>query len=176
VLHAAGLVDVSFVPEEARLEGEYIHRALALEHDGDLDDESLSPRLRDYVEAYRRLARELRLEPQRWETAVADLSVGYAGTFDLVASIGPDLWILDYKRTEPTFVAGIQLSAYRRALVPLYTPQQIARMRRGVITWTTDGLEARLIPYPIQTNFLHEGRFLAALEIFRCRMELGLLT
>ena len=195
VLVAAGLIDTTFFTENGRTEGDYLHRALALDHEDALDEPTLDLALVPYVAGWRWLKAELGLTPLLWECPVCDPVAGYAGMFDLVA-IAEDrtgahvLWLLDYKRRKPGPAADLQLAAYRRAIVRMPEPDRadpgelaawklIRRpetfIRRGIVTWAANGRPS-LNPCDMRTAARDEHRFLAALEVVKCKQEWGLLT
>lgn len=194
VLKGAGLVDTRFFTDEARLQGTYIHAALALDHEGALDDGALDPALVPYVAGWRWLKREMHLTPLLWETAICDPAVGYAGTFDLVAVrrvsplADPEYWLIDFKRSAPPMSAAIQTAAYRRAIVWMPEPDAAADLlpvwrevrgqviRRAIVTWDGETCRPMWMPFEMRHSARDEQRWLAALEIYRCKQEMGLLA
>lgn len=199
IIAAAGLAPGDWYTEQARVEGQYLHEAIALDHEGALDEDTLDPLLRPYLEGWRTLRREIGLVPLLWEFGVCDPVAGYAGTLDLVAIrdvtangfvghayLGPEYWLIDLKRRKPSMGAALQTAAYRRALArgPMPTDARQAAVltaiagktiRRGIVTWDAR-LHARLIPYDLRHAARDETRFLACLEVYKARQEAGYLS
>lgn len=192
IIAAAGLAPSQWFTDSARTEGSYLHDAIALDHEGALDDATLDPLLRPYVDGWRWLKRELHLFPLLWEFGVCDPHAGYAGTLDLVAVLAPptgpiEYWLIDLKRREPSIGAALQTAAYRRALVrgPLPTEAKLAdlveairgrMLRRGIVTWDATSLRPKLLPFDIRHSARDETRFCAALEVYRMKQEAGYLS
>jgi hypothetical protein len=90
------------------------------------------------------------------EEMVASLKHGYAGTFDAMAVIGGELWLLDYKTSTGTYAeTGLQLAAYANADF-IGKPGDPKRYRipkptrYGVVHIRPEGAE--LVPYSV-TDF-----------------------
>jgi hypothetical protein len=121
-LREAGVIDPTWFTEDAAIRGTYVHQAIALDHEGDLDDESLDPLIAPYVCAYRRFREESGFVEAAWEEQVADEDLGVAGTLDLRGAFPrralrhPGIDLLDIKTgTVPSWV-GYQTAAYARLL------------------------------------------------------------
>ena len=105
---------------KAMARGSEIHRhGESLARTGEVTDvapEDLGP-----VTAYARWLDKARVEPVAVERAVINRSWNYAGSFDLVATVGETLWLLDLKTGEPPRTGKpyaehvLQLSAYAHA-------------------------------------------------------------
>jgi hypothetical protein len=161
----AGLIDARWHTDEAALRGTYVHAAIALLHEDDLDVDRLDASLLPYVNAYLRFVTESGFERQAWEERVCDALLGYAGTLDLRGRFveqahGIDL--IDIKTGTVPGWAGYQTAGYARCL-----PDR--PIRRWALNLRADGkyslqrLEART----------DERVFLAALTI--AQVKRGLL-
>lgn len=179
IIAGAGLVDTRWYTDEARVEGTYLHQALALDHEGVLDMATLDEALVPYIESWRTLRAQLGITPWRWELQMVSVRYGFAGTTDLVATCdaGGPAWLIDFKRRAPQPVpARLQLAAYAILARECGDPAISALcMRRAVVTWTDVG-KIRLDTLDVGDHRRHEYLFLAALEVYRCKQEAGLLT
>ena len=121
-LEEAGLIDSRWWTEEACIRGTHVHAAIALDREGDLDDESLDPVLRPYVDAYRRFLHESGFEVDASEERVCDELLGAAGTLDVRGRLPrpalkhPGIDILDIKTGAVPSWVGYQTAAYARML------------------------------------------------------------
>jgi hypothetical protein len=87
ILESVGLSpDFSGVPaadlEFARQRGSAVHLATAYDDRGDLDEDSLDPRIAPYLEAWRQFRRDFHFEPTEIEFMFYSKKHGYAGTLD----------------------------------------------------------------------------------------------
>jgi hypothetical protein len=87
ILESVGLSpDYSGVPadhlEFARDRGDKVHKATALDDRGDLDEDTLDPRIAPYLEAWRQFRRDHHFEPVEIEFMFYSKRHGYAGTLD----------------------------------------------------------------------------------------------
>jgi hypothetical protein len=120
ILSTAGLVDLSRVPpqvlERKRQLGRAIHRACEL-HDLDLlDDASVSPEVRPYLDAWVEWKAMTHYEPLLSEYRVYSERYGYAGTFDRLGLIQGRQVLIDIKSSAVVGPAvGPQTAGYLRA-------------------------------------------------------------
>lgn len=175
ILQDAGLADFSkpWFTEDARLRGQLVHAAIALDNEGDLDDETLDPVLAGYVHGWRRYLAEQGATVEHFETAVCDRTVGYAGTLDAIVleagQTGPTRrTVLDIKPAIYPSV-GPQTAAYARCARALY--DQPVLFRRAALVLPGDGTYTR-VPLEASTDELD---FLAAVRIARFRRTHGLI-
>lgn len=157
-IRAAGLMDDRFWTTEARDRGTLVHQTCALIDEGVLDWTSLDPALEGYARAWEGfLAQTEGL--LLWETVVADLERGYAGTLDCVAMLRGDKtpWLIDVKTNHAAPWTALQTAAYAR---PVRTLLNEPRLKRGVVV-LTDG-RAQLTEY---TERGDEKLFLHLVEI-----------
>lgn len=100
--------------------GVAVHAAVALDVRGGLDEESLDPRLRPWIEAWREYWRRSladRFEVEAVERIVWHPQHDYAGRLDLLlrAREGGDLALIDVKTGRPAPAARLQTAAYAAA-------------------------------------------------------------
>jgi hypothetical protein len=82
-LDDAGLVDKTWWTDDARTRGAYVHAAIVLHHDHDLDLDGLDDVLRPYVTAYLAFLEESRFTVTHLEERVFSEQLRCAGTLDL---------------------------------------------------------------------------------------------
>lgn len=162
-LSAAGFIDSRWHTDEAAMRGSYVHAAIALLHEDDLDVASLDEQIGPYVCAYQRFVQETGFVRVAWEQRVYDATLGYAGTLDLRGSFPKDTWhdVIDIKTGASPKWVGYQTAAYKRAL-----PADIRNMcRRWCLQLSDDGT------YRLHglTNAFDERVFLAALTIAKAK-------
>jgi len=119
IIAGAGLMgDTSFWTDEARDRGTHVHTMVALADIGDLDEDTLDPALRPFLDAYRWFQHD---HSPKWSLIEAprySLTLRYAGTVDRAGFLqdGKHPTVLDVKSGQPAAHHGIQVSAYRRLL------------------------------------------------------------
>lgn len=119
------ITDLSMVDpdvlERARVLGDYVHKATALDDQGILDVDTLDPALVPYVEGWRKFRRDMRYTPILTEERVHSLKYGYAGTLDSLGYFdtnesGP-FALIDKKRVDTLYPSvGPQTAAYEKAI------------------------------------------------------------
>lgn len=145
----APLYDFSMVREEllelARERGSAVHIACELDDQGDLDEASVDPRIRPYLEGWRRFRYDNEFEVESIEERLQHPIHGYAGTLDRVGILKGKRILLDIKTTSALHPAvGVQLAGYLDART-LANPVQLIT-RRYAIQLRRDGTY-RLQPY-----------------------------
>jgi hypothetical protein len=175
-LREAGLIDDAFWNEEARLRGEYLHRAIALHNEGDLDINALDPKLVPYFTGYEKFLRDTRVAVEYTEKRVFDDAVGYAGTLDLVVAwLSEDKdrvvrrGLVDVKSGSVPPSVGPQTAAYLRLARPMFGPPHIPVYRFAL--HLPGDHTYRLIPL---TDAQDEQTFLAALRVATFRRQHGI--
>jgi len=74
------------------------------------------PDFQGYVEQFEKFLADFQPEYLMMEETVWSNSVGYAGSFDAIATVGGETVVIDYKTTKSVYPeVGLQLSAYRYA-------------------------------------------------------------
>lgn len=123
ILKLAGLVDYDapWFTAEARERGSALHRAVLLDHENDLEEDSLDDELRARLEQFRRFKALKALRVLGAERLICDPVLGYAGTYDLLVEMdlahGRGTTLLDIKSSD-TPTAPIQTAGYTRCLRP----------------------------------------------------------
>lgn len=97
--------------------GRAVHRATELWDADDLDEESLDPILRPYLDAYKRFFDHVKPKWNRTESKLYHARFGYAGTLDREGLISDVPAVVDLKCTVDISPAvGAQTAAYAEAL------------------------------------------------------------
>lgn len=167
VLESVGLIDYSYIPWPTRqmaLErGRVVHEAIALDLEGDLDEDSAAEaRIVGYVHAARAALRALGISrPDAWEHRAYHEQLGYAGTVDLLYQ---DL-IVDWKTNQAEYWVRFQLAAYA-ALVS----RSPACVRRVCVELHADG-SCRLLDIPAASYYDDFQTFCSALRVFREKVQ-----
>jgi len=175
ILGEARLTDYSspWFTDAVRERGQMVHAAIALDNEGDLDDDTLDPVLVPYVAGWRRYLRETGAVVEHSERAVCDPVVGYAGTLDVIVLEPPPAGtvtrrtVLDIKPALYPSV-GPQVAAYTRCARLLYPGPVL--FNRAALVLPGDGTYGR---EPL-TDPDDEHVFLAACRIFHWRTRRGL--
>jgi hypothetical protein len=165
VLAEAGLIDGRWFSEDAAARGTYVHQALALLHQDDLDMDALPADMRPYIEAYVRFVEQSGFTCEAWEERVWCERLGCAGTLDLRGRFADDAqpWthVLDIKTGAVPSWVGYQTAAYARLLPRDLTPLR----KRWCLQLSADGTY-RLHPL---RGTVDEKVFLAALTIAQAK-------
>lgn len=151
--------------------GTYVHQAILLDNEGDLDEATLDPELVPHVEGWRAFRRETGCVVEHWERPVCDPVLGYAGTFDGIVRLmerGFERRVLiDIKRAfYPS--AGPQTAAYRRCALKLYDSPIL--LQRAVVELPGDGTYRY---HPLNEHARDEAIFLSSLHIVNWRRAHG---
>jgi hypothetical protein len=97
-IQAAGLIDTEWYTEAARQRGRAVHLAVHFDAEGDLDESSISPLIRPYLEAARHFKHDTQFLTELTEARVWAIDLGYAGTIDHLGCIGKKQRVLiDWK-------------------------------------------------------------------------------
>lgn len=169
-LQAAGMVDTRHWTEEARLRGQYIHKAIALDAEGALDMSSVDRRLMPYFEAFRAFLAESRVVFEHVEQLVYDAALGYAGTLDaIVRWPNGKRTLIDFKSGAFPPMAGPQTAAYLRCARAWYPPG--TSIARAGLQLRADGAY-RLMP--LNDIVQDEHDFISALRVAQFRERHGI--
>lgn len=125
ILHAAGLIDATWLSEEALKRGSIVHQTIEFyltPEEGELNEDNLHPNVAGYLKAFKKAERELGLKVERdgrgqpfVEYKTLHPMLGYAGTIDYVGRRGGEEAvpiIVDIKSGSPDDWHPIQLAAY----------------------------------------------------------------
>jgi hypothetical protein len=160
-IREAGLSSAEWSNPDAMLRGSHVHQACEFFDQGDLDDDTLDPALRPYLDAYRWFVHDAQPTWSHIEAQRASLTHRYAGTVDRAGTLINQKHpvVLDIKSGGPEPWHAIQLAAYRRLLADELGPliQRLALYLRADGTYRLETL-----PLADQKDF---DVFLAALTV-----------
>lgn len=169
-LRLAGMVDTSRWNEYARARGDYLHRAIHLYAQRDLDEASIDPALAPYFDAFRQFVADTGVTFERVEQRVCDPILGYAGTLDAIIRwplqrVGSmRRTLVDWKSGHFPPMAGPQTAAYLRCARAFYpTGTYIAR---AGLQLRSDGAYRY---HELHDTVQDEADFLAALRVCQFR-------
>jgi len=118
-LKEAGLIDVHWYTDEARLRGKAVHAACQFLDEDDLDGDTVVPEYQGYVRAWETFKRETGFRISRdpdghllSEYRMYHPGFGYCGTLDRQGTIGKNDYILDIKTGGPEEWHAYQLAGY----------------------------------------------------------------
>lgn len=174
-LEESGLTDFSMVPrhilEVAQQRGTWVHDALHMLDDGELDADSLSEELHGYVMAYLRFKNEMKFSPLLVEKFVHNLTYRWAGRLDRVGEIerkdgGTDLVVVDFKSGLVLPAHRIQLAAYTSAL------PEPRKYRRMTLELDSDGTY-KTHEYAAESYGRDLNTFHSAVNVWHWKHEFG---
>jgi len=143
---AYGAID----PETLRRAADFgtaVHACAELFDQGELDEDSVLPEWRPYLDAYKKWLDDV--QPQIAEIEWRRGCARYAGTIDRVAEINGENWIVDLKTTSTIHPhVGVQLAAY----VALAEPAYGANLRRAALQLREDG-SYRFVEFKKRSDF-----------------------
>lgn len=163
---AAGLIESEWYTDFARERGRLVHLATQFDDEGDLDEESLSPVIRPYVEAYRKFKAECRFVPQLIESRFGIIDCAYAGTVDRVGLLDGRKAVLDLKSGEICPWIRLQLAGYANSL-----PNGAIYERYGV-QLKSDGTY-KLVSFPVRDFRRDLSDFLVCVRTHQLQEEMG---
>jgi len=103
----------AYFTEYSRDRGTYVHKAIQLYEDGELDEESLDPVIRPYLKAWKQFKHDSGFIVSASEKAMASVTYQFAGTVDLLGTFEDTTCaIIDIKTGAVGPVVGLQLAAY----------------------------------------------------------------
>lgn len=169
ILEEAGLSDFSapWFSEAVKTRGQLVHQAIALDVEGDLDDETLDDTLAGYVAGWRAYRIDTGAIVEHNERLLCDPELGCAGTLDLIVRLPSEKVttrrkLLDIKPALYPSV-GPQTAAYARMAAALYdTP---VYFQRAALVLPGDG-SYKEEPLTSPTD---DALFLSALRIVQFR-------
>lgn len=137
--------------------GVAVHAAIALDLENNLDEDSLDPQIRPFLEAFRAFRGETGFKVEACEKIVYSENLGYAGRIDWLGTIGDKTWLIDGKCTKKHDpAADYQLCGQAFALEPL--PD-----RMGILELHEDET-FDLIEYPVENAM---GVWLAVMGLWK---------
>jgi hypothetical protein len=115
-IQAAGLIRSEWYTEASRQRGRAVHLAVHFDAERDLDESSVSPLIRPYLEAARTFKRDTHFVTELTEARVWAIDLGYAGTLDHLGLIGKKQRVLvDWKTGTVPEWARLQTAGYANA-------------------------------------------------------------
>jgi hypothetical protein len=115
-IKAAGLIDLDWCTEFARDRGRAVHKAIHFDAEGDLDENTVSPTIRPYLEAARKFKQDTGFTSGSAECRVCVANLGYAGTLDWLYAADKKLRVLvDWKSGLVRSWCRLQTAAYANA-------------------------------------------------------------
>ena len=160
--------------EYARMRGKAVHQAIQWSAEGVLDESSLHPEIEPGFRAYQRFRKEADYEPLLSEVEVVDPTWKYVGHIDQIGwwnpgSGPPRRALIDWKYTDALALlpASYQIAGYARAWAAAHPEAPVAQTL--VVQLKRDGTY-RIHQVDAKQ---HDQVFLAALIVFRARMEGG---
>ncbi len=168
ILKGAGIVDDRWWTEAGRWRGSAVHLACWYDDQNDLNESTLDPQLRGYLDAYRKFKVQAGFVPTDIETPLYNDLLGYAGTPDRIGELeGGRLCLPDLKSGASSKVTRYQTVAYAACLP---SPRKYVRM------------EVRLKPNGNYSLQVYEPkdydrdfrRWQAIIEVFHLRRELNI--
>lgn len=115
VLRNAGLVDATYFTQHARDRGTAVHAAVLYDDQRDLDEASLDPEVRPYLEQWRVFKREAGVGVITSEALVWSAVNEYAGTLDKYVRLLGQRVVIDIKTNNAPASVLEQLGGYSRA-------------------------------------------------------------
>lgn len=113
ILKAEGFINTAFYNDYNRDRGSAIHKAIHLYEQDDLDEESLDPAIRPYLDDWIMVKRSLGLVVSASERVMAHPTLRFAGTADILGTNeGGNPVLIDIKTGGPEPWHGLQLAAY----------------------------------------------------------------
>lgn len=167
ILKDVGLIDTSgpWFTEWHRERGTHVHRALELHDRGELDEASLDPALRPYLDAWRACLDVLKPETVHIEKPLASHAYGFAGMIDRVWRMDDGRGcIVDIKQWNAERWHGFQTAAYQ-ALYNVQIDTPLQSFGRMAVHLNADG-KWRVERH---TNVRDWDVFDAALRIYRAK-------
>lgn len=130
ILRAEGFIDTAWFTDYGRERGKLAHLAIHLHDAGELDEDSLDPVLRPYLDAWKRFVEATGCIILESEQACVDSLKRYAGTPDKIVLLDGKPTLLDIKTGAVSPWVRLQLCAYCEAKT-IY--------RRAAVQLTDDG-------------------------------------
>lgn len=116
IISSAGLMDFCTAGEERMELGRYIHQAIALYDQGELDMDALDPAWLPHLEQWIRFKAETGFEPIQGEVPYYSKIYDFAGTPDKIGILNGWKDLLDFKSGSPAHWHDIQLAVYMKLL------------------------------------------------------------
>lgn len=169
ILVGTGIVDTTWFTELGRWRGSAVHLACWYDDEGDLDEAQLDPKLRGYLDAYRKFKAETGFKANAIETSLHNPMLGYAGTPDRVGELGDGRPCLpDLKSGAASKATRYQTVAYAACLK---NPRTFVRME---VRLKENGKYSLQVyePKDYDRDF---GKWQSIVDVFYLRKEMKLI-
>lgn len=151
--------------EAAMWRGSVVHKVCELDDLGTLDEATIDPSARGYLDAWRRFVREMSPDIQEVEEARVSRGYSFAGRPDRVVRLNGHRTVLDIKTGAVAAVTAIQLAAYC---------ELTSSVQRCAVRLDAGG-SYTLTVYPVGDKHRDFSVFSSALSIWNWRKERRLL-
>ena len=111
IIQSAGMVDDKWFTEYSRDRGSMAHLACQLHDEDDLDESTLDPVIRPYLEAWKKFRADTCFNPELIERKLYHPVYGYAGTLDRYGLFNDYKSVIELKSGLISAVTGLQLAA-----------------------------------------------------------------
>jgi hypothetical protein len=170
VLKATGVIDTRWYQQLHADRGSAVHTATVLLDDNRLDQASVDPRIRGYLDAYLLFMAVTEADWQHTEHIVYSQLYRYAGRLDRAGVVGwggtlsNRPWVVDIKTGQPQRWARLQLAGYAQAL-----REETGKVYQRATLWLRVDGSYRLEPYDRQPHTYREdlNAFLGGLALLR---------
>jgi len=112
ILHAEGFIDTTWFTEHGRDRGRYVHKIIHWYITGDLDEDTIDPALRPYLDAWLRFTKDIGFVSEVVEKPFVSESYRFAGTPDHVGALNGHNAVLDVKTGAIQPWTALQLAGY----------------------------------------------------------------
>ena len=116
ILRSAGMVNTDWCTDFARDRGTAVHAAIHLDIANKLDEDSVDPEVRPYLEQWRQFKKDTGVRVLASEKLVWSDAYGYAGTLDLYCQMHGRNFIIDFKSNTMPKSVDAQLGGYSIAM------------------------------------------------------------
>lgn len=166
ILAGSGMVDTQWYTAAGSWRGSAVHYACWYDDQNDLNESTLDPMLRPYVDAYRDFKLQTQFVPTAIEHSVYNEALGYAGTPDRVGKMGAILCLIDLKSGASSKITRFQTVGYAACLP---SPRKYVRME---VRLQSNG-KFSLQVYEPKDYGRDFSRWAAIVEVFHLKKELG---
>lgn len=162
VLASLGLIRT--VDDPAALErGRHVHEACRFFDENDIDDSSIDPIIRGYIDGWKKFRAEKKVKIRAIEKKLGMKDIGYAGRLDRWGEVNGFPTVIEIKTGEIQKAAGLQLVAYGAAVSKMPVARLAVRLK-------PDGTYA-LHTFPASDWFLDWRAFLGSLSLYQWKQR-----
>lgn len=145
--------------------GKAVHAACALLNERRLDESTVAPECKSYVEAYKAWLKDSGFKAQAWETPFYSRLHDFVGTLDLIGSLDEKRSVIDLK-TSSSIDPAVEIQVGAQAILWEENKPQEPIEKRYVLQLKADGT------YRLKDiSDIHPYLFLDALKIWRWKMS-----